>query len=109
MTVSTSTDLTFSASTPVGRFAPADTPNVRASYPAQVFDLTDSVARYVRLQVTGPQDPAITFALSMGEIAFDVTAAPNAIPEPTSMALTCSAGSIGLGLWLKRRRKASVA
>src|SRR5690606_41525954 len=49
-------------------FMPAGN-GLNSPYPAQVFNLAPSVGRYVRLEVTaGP-----SFAVSMGEIAFDVT------------------------------------
>lgn len=102
MDVSTSNDVSFTTSTSVGSFNPFDNPAV-IDYPAEVFDLMDSNARYVRLEVTGPNTGSSFNGISMGEIAFD-TAAPSAVvPEPSSLVL-CGFGVLGfIGRCLRRK------
>jgi len=93
------------AFTSAGLFAPANSPT-GASYPAQVFSLTQTNARFVRLQVTGPQIPNDGYnGISMGEIAFRTfaPAAVDPIPEPISAALLIP-GLAAFGL-IKRRKR----
>ena len=97
MGVETANNAAFVGAASVGNFLPVDSP-FDASYPAQVFDVADSVARYIRLTLTGPQVPNRGTYVSMGEIAFDVT--PAAVPEPVTLSLL----GLGLGAAYLRRR-----
>jgi hypothetical protein len=81
--------------TAVGTFTPIDN-DASMSYSAEVFDLTDSQARFIRLDLVADDTPTAFGGntddryLSIGEVAFDTTV----IPEPASLAL------IGTGLLL---------
>lgn len=73
MSVFTSNDPLFGVSTAVGAFAPTNSPT-GLDYTAEVFDLVDTDARYVRLMVTGPQVPNDGHdGIGMAELAFDTT------------------------------------
>lgn len=67
----------FAAPTAVGSFTNPEMPDdnrPRAPYPATVFDLDDSIGRYVRLQINTYYDAYLVSEI--GEIAFDVSAVP---------------------------------
>jgi len=77
LVVSTSNDPTFNTSTTVGTFSPTNHPLLQpVEYGADVFDILDTTARYVRLQVTGPQVPFGFNGIAMGEIAFSTMSPP---------------------------------
>ena len=105
MTVHTSIDASFLTSENVGSFAPLDNAPDQ-NYPAEVFTLASTSARYVRLDVTGDPVGVGDFDLTMGEIAFE-TSAPTSppptgdIPEPTSFLVFAA---FGIGLFVARRR-----
>lgn len=65
MGVETANNAAFLGAASVGNFLPVDSP-FDASYPAQVFDVADSVARYIRLTLTAPQVPNRGTYVSMG-------------------------------------------
>ncbi|MEP7706439.1 PEP-CTERM sorting domain-containing protein [Paraglaciecola sp. 25GB23A] len=88
----TSVDSSFAAATAVGAFN-----GVQSSQAAQVFDLTDSIGSYVRLQVISNYGSGLTTTL--GEIAFDVNSSSH-VPTPGILALF-SLGLAGLG-WSRR-------
>ena len=77
MTVDTSDNPAFANFTTVGSFNPRNNPyidgNTAVPYTAEALSVTPTAARYVRLTVTGPQQPALSDSVSMGEIAFSVT------------------------------------
>ncbi len=101
MLVETATNPGFVGAVNVGNFGPANTP-FDQSYPAEVFNLLPGAGRYVRLTITGPQNPNRGTFLSMGEIAFDANpAAPAAVPEPATLALV----GLGLGVIYRARRR----
>ncbi|OAI24335.1 hypothetical protein [Methylomonas koyamae] len=67
----------FAAPTAIGLFTNPEMPDdnrPRAPYPATVFDLDDSVGRYVRLQINSYYEAYLVSEI--GEIAFDVSAVP---------------------------------
>ncbi len=105
MSVSTSVDPSFATSSSVGVFAPANNP-FDQDYAAQVFDLTDTTARYVQLVVTGPQVPNQGNYVSMGEIAFETLAPTTAVPEPSTLISGGLAALVGLA-WRHRQHKAA--
>ena len=100
--VFTSNDAAFAGGTLVGTFSPLNdgTGNDVAAglNVVQVFDLTDTTARYLRINVLAT--PAGN-GIGWSEVAFDVI--PSAIPEPQTYALLLA----GLGLLgFAARRKA---
>lgn len=103
MSVFTSNDPTFGTSTSVGSFNPTDNPP-GVDYFSQVFTLTSTNARYVELNVTGPNPlTAEGNYVSMGEIAFATTNSTTSTPEPGAIALFSSLCISGAAL-LRRRR-----
>ncbi len=97
-TVFTSEDAGFGASTNVGSFNNAQN-DASDPFPVSVFDLTDSTARYARLQINSHHGNGTV--MGMGEIAFDTVAA---VPEPATFgALSLSA----IGVYYRRRRRQS--
>jgi len=99
----TSTDPSFGSSTFVGQFALTNNP-VGVDYGADVLDLIDSHARYVRLEILSiPADSQWPGGVSLGEIAFEQRIV-QMIPLPSAAALG-AAGVLGLGC---RRRRGSL-
>jgi len=105
ITVLTSSDAAFAANTVVGLISPANPPDVPGSVAAEVFDITDSSARYLRLLITASLNSSF---VGIGEVAIDasepIPGGGTAIPEPGTLALF----GLGLaGLGFARRRKAA--
>lgn len=103
--VQTSNDPTFASSTTVGGlFLPNNNPS-NANYPAQVFTLTSSDARYVRLLVAAVTDT--NGGMAIGEVAFRTSATTSAAaPEPGTAALAVPGLALPLlGALLARRRR----
>ena len=98
-TVFTSETLDFSSATNAGTFSAHNTTS-RAIVPVQVFDLTDSEARYVRMQINSNHGHA-NFT-GFAELAFDVSAATTSIPEPSSA--TMLFGFVSCLTFRRRRR-----
>ncbi len=88
----------FSVSNAVGSFT-----GHQSHYGATVYDMTDTYARYVRMNIAGNFGNGCCTAI--GDIAFDVTQGNN-VPEPIGAALV-GLGLVGLGAI--RRRKAKIA
>ena len=83
--------------TMVGSFTPVNHPDVGAgttSYSPDVAALSTTTARFVRFDILGPQMPRDYDGLGIGEVAFSVTPAASAVPEPASL-LLLSTGLIG--------------
>ena len=97
----TSTDGIFF--TAVGTFTPTNHPPAGSTitYGADIALLTVSPARYVRFDILGPQTPREYEGLGIGEIAFSVSPAATAIPEPSSMMLLAA----GIGALARSRRR----
>jgi len=96
ITISTSNDSAFGTSANVGTFTPYEHGNPNHDpLPAQVFDLTDSAARFVRIQINATYGHELT---GWGEVAFDTSA----VPEPTT-ALLLACGLAGLAAAGRRR------
>jgi len=96
--VFTSLDLSFSSLVNIGSFNPAQ--NVDGvDYAAELLDITDSSAQYLRLQFSG----ASGGVFGLGEIAFS-DGVPSAVPVPAAVWLFAS-GLMGL-VGLARRKKA---
>lgn len=106
-TVFTSTVSDFSTSTNVGSFNATQQGSTTA-VPVEVFNLADSTGRYVRINITsnhgGPTRPAVV----AGEMAFGVSAASTAVPEPSSLALMICFGALGLTARRLRSRRNEV-
>lgn len=77
--------------------------NPLADYSAEVFDIQDSLARYVRLEVSGcPQPDRGSFVgCGIGEIAFSTTDIP---PQPEPATILGLLAVSGLGLGMKRKK-----
>jgi len=98
--VFTSDDSTFTTSTNVGTFNNAQNDGLDP-FPVSVFDLTDSTARFARIQINSNHGSNVI--TGMGEIAFDTV---SAVPEPATFGLF-SVGAVGLH-YRRRRRRADV-
>jgi len=97
MQIFTSSVPDFSTSFLAGTFNPLDDGDGNAGTGinhVQVFDVTDSNARYIRLHVTTVNSSNGT---GFSEVAFGASA----VPEPTSLA---AVGACAIGMSLKRRR-----
>ena len=70
----------------------------------QVFDLTDSMGRHVRIKINSNYGDTL---LQVGEFAFG-TADLAVVPEPLSIAMF-GIGALGLFGYSRRRRQTSVA
>jgi hypothetical protein len=86
-TVFSSTDVNFSTTTNVGSFT-ASANAFNSAAPLQRFDLVDTNARFVRLQIQSNYGSSFT---DIGELAFGTTA----VPEPSSLILIGLATTIG--------------
>lgn len=93
----TSSVADFSTSTAVGAFV-----GQQSNYGATVYDLTDSLARYVRFDIRGNFGNGCCIAI--GDIAFEVSDAGNQVPEPGTLALV---GLSLLGAGVARRKWAA--
>ncbi|MGZ0078252.1 hypothetical protein [Methylomonas sp. YC3] len=101
----TSLEADFSTSNKAGDFTNPEMPSdldPTPPYPATVFDLIDSEARYVRLQINSYYEAYLVSEI--GEIAFDV-AAPAAVPIPAGIWLFVS----GFAGWVGSSKKAGLA
>ncbi len=102
-TVFTSTVSNFSTSTNVGTFT---NPQLDSEdpYPATVFDLADSIANFVRIQIDSHYGNG--GVVEIGELAFHAdSAVSNVVPEPSSIAIWSLIGLVGAGVRWRRRRK----
>lgn len=100
ITLFTADNPSFTGAVNVGSFAVSDPPD-DVPVSAQVFDLTDSTGRYVRFQIDSVLPNVIGIA-HLSEIAFDVTANNQTVPEPASLALL-GMGLAGIGA-IRRKR-----
>ncbi len=96
----TSNDSTFGSSTNVGSFT-SSSPGDPGVSPVEIFNLTDSTARYVRMQITSHFGNG-TFA-GFGELAFETNADADPIPEPSTYILFLT-GLVGIGVIQWKRR-----
>lgn len=78
----------FSVSTFAGNFN-----GNQANTAANVYDMTDSFARYVRFDIVGNFGNSCCVAI--GDIAFDVNVNVSSVPEPSTLAIL-ALGMIGL-------------
>ena len=76
--------------------------NPLADYPAQVFNFSSTLFRYVRFDMSNcPQpDPGAFASCAIGEVAFRTA---STVPEPGTFALMLS-GLVGVGMAVRRRR-----
>lgn len=97
LSVQTSNDPAFASSTNVGSFNAMQNPN-DIDYPAQVFSLTPSVARYVRLSVGSSENN-----MGIGEVAFATSSPPtNTVPEPSTLVVWSLLGLMVSASWRRR-------
>ena len=100
--VFTSSDSAFTSATLVGSYNAAigtDGPEI-----AQVFDVTDTSARYIRLQIDSNHGHGSLTGL--GEFAVDATTSSvNAVPEPTSFAIFGLGAIVMAGMGWRRKLK----
>ncbi|WP_334188088.1 PEP-CTERM sorting domain-containing protein [Noviherbaspirillum sp.] len=97
-TLETSLTSDFTSSMLVGAFS-----GHMANYNATIYDITDSVSRYVRMTIPG--NFGNSCCIGIGDVAFDVAPASTSVPEPGSLAL------LGVGLvgaaFVRRKKKTS--
>jgi hypothetical protein len=98
-TVFASADSNFTTSTNVGTFNLGDPAGPLTARPVQLFDLSDSVGRYLRLRIVSNQGSSTYTGL--GELALEVNAAST--PEPASLMLCGLAGLVPAGSCLRHR------
>lgn len=91
----------FSSPTALGSFIATPGGTFAAAQP-DVFTFTEVLAGYIRVRITGNQDPTFP-VVGFGEGAFDASLTPTAVPEPSSAALLGVAAA-GLGIRRLRRR-----
>ncbi len=84
----------FRVSTLVGNFS-----GHRKNYDATVYDMINTTAQYIRLDITGNFDPYCCTAI--GEIAFNANSVES-VPEPTSIILL-GLGLVGMGFSRKKK------
>ncbi len=93
----------FGGSPSAGTVFPTNNPQ-NADYFAQVFGVGASMGRYVELALSCPNPDFLYNGCSMGEIAFDVSAA---VPEPSTYALMLAGLALVAGV--ARRPRCSKA
>lgn len=83
--------------------SPFDNPEL-VDYSAEVFDIQDSLARYVRLEVSNcPQpDPGSFVGCGIGEIAFATRDEIPSQPEPATILGLLAVSGLGLGMKRKK-------
>ncbi len=91
----------FATSTSVGTFNPTFSGDANLDESLQVFDLIDTNAQYVRLNISN----FATNILGIAGVAFDVNSSVTVVPEPASLALM-GLGLVGLGFTRRRKSKA---
>ena len=96
-TILTADNAGFIGATDVGSFNASDANRI-----GQVFDIADSIGRYVRLRITSNHGSARFTTL--GEFAVDVSDAPPPVPLPASLPLLGGALVAAAGLRRMRRR-----
>jgi hypothetical protein len=90
----------FTGATMLGSFT-ASISGTQTAAPAQDFSFTTTTASFVRMQIAGNSLGA-PFS-GFGEAALDV--ASTAVPEPSTLGMSCIAGLFGMGCWLRRWRR----